>query len=88
MAFFLRECVIGIVHIDDEIILAARGIAEWLDQPSLVSGTMIEIYCRSTILIIILDVRRESYHDTGSANRPHHNHPTKRQQRANHPHRS
>jgi hypothetical protein len=36
MAFFLRECTIGIVHIDDEIILGARGIAEWLDQPSLV----------------------------------------------------
>jgi len=37
MAFFLRECTIGIVHIDDEIILGARGIAEWLDQPTLVS---------------------------------------------------
>jgi hypothetical protein len=36
MAFFLRDCTIGIAHIDDDVIIAGRGIQEWLQPPSLV----------------------------------------------------
>lgn len=62
MSFFLRECTIGIVHVDDDIILGARGIAEWLDQPSLVRPIP-SIQSRSSTdpeLILIGDLFAES----------------------------
>jgi hypothetical protein len=56
MAFFLRECTVGIVHVDDDIILGARGIAEWLDQPSLVrTGMLRDGIDSSSCILSVLD---------------------------------
>lgn len=70
MSYNLRDCTPAIVHIDDHAILAGRGLAEWLNLPTVVSSCNLPFLAPLCASSRSVDGNRSSYLDTGSAKPP------------------